>query len=60
MKTIEYQAVYFSKLTKPHYQELDMHKLNELGEEGWELVSIVSGQCIFKRAVTAQLDETKR
>ena len=51
MKKFEYREINFSMLTKPHYQSLDVARLNELGNEGWELVSIVSGQCIFKREV---------
>ena len=53
MKKFEYREINFSMLTKPHYQVLDIARLNELGDEGWELVSIVSGQCIFKREVAS-------
>ncbi|HDR7066942.1 TPA: DUF4177 domain-containing protein [Bacillus cereus] len=52
MKKIEYREIGFHKLTRPHYQELDIDKLNHLGKDGWELVVVVSGNCIFKREVT--------
>lgn len=46
---IEYKTVRFDMLTKPHYQQLDADKLNELGVDGWELINVFSGICVFKR-----------
>ena len=54
VKKFEYKAINFSELTRQRFQELDINKLNELGEKGWELVNVVNGQCIFKREVVAQ------
>lgn len=51
MKKYEYKKVDFQKLTRPHYSELDVNKLNELGAEGWEFVMIDSGECVFKREI---------
>lgn len=51
MNTYDYKTVPFSKLTKEHYQALDVNKLNELGLEGWELVCVVGGECVFKKLV---------
>ncbi|AMO25934.1 hypothetical protein Blue_111 [Bacillus phage Deep Blue] len=49
VKQFEYMKVPFHKLVEPHYQQLDVKKLNELGQEGWEIVVVASGECIFKR-----------
>ncbi|PLS18984.1 DUF4177 domain-containing protein [Bacillus sp. M6-12] len=49
MKTFEYKTVPFHQMTKGHYQELDVDKLNELGNEGWQFVTVVSGECLFQR-----------
>lgn len=48
MRKFEYKAVYYDKVSKRH-EEMDILKLNELGDEGWELVTIIGGQAIFKR-----------
>lgn len=50
MKAYEYKSVPFRKMISGHYQELDVDKLNELGNDGWGLVVIESGNCIFKRS----------
>lgn len=49
MKKYEYIAIYFNQLEKNH--ELDTDKLNGLGSEGWELTTVISGKCIFKREI---------
>lgn len=59
MKTFEYKSIYFTKLKVEHYQEFDVSKLNELGVEGWELVS-VGGRCVFKREIIKQSDQATR
>lgn len=51
MNTYDYKTVPFNTLTKPHYEQLDVAKLNELGIEGWELVGVFSGECVFKKLV---------
>lgn len=51
MKTYIYKAIPFQKLIKPHYTELDIEKLNEIGAEGWQFVTLQSGQCIFMKEV---------
>lgn len=51
MKAFEYKKVDTHRITEPHYQELDIKKLNELGVNGWELIGVISGQCIFKREI---------
>jgi hypothetical protein len=54
MEKFEYKSVGLRFLIKGHYQELDVNILNELGNDGWELVIIASGNCIFKRKIIAQ------
>lgn len=49
VKQFEYRKVPVHKLVEPHYQHLDVKKLNELGSEGWELIVVASGEYIFKR-----------
>jgi hypothetical protein len=51
MNQFIYKEIPVSKLVRPHYQELDIDKLNELGADGWQLVTIQSGNCIFMKAV---------
>lgn len=53
MKKFEYKSVGVRFLSKGQFQELDVDKLNELGKDGWELVSVVTGNCIFKRKMIA-------
>lgn len=55
MNTYDYKTVPFRDLEKPHYGQLDIEKLNELGMEGWELVCIVSGECVFKKLVKRRI-----
>ena len=45
----EYKKVSVQALKVDHYTNLDMNKLNVLGEDGWELILIASGEAIFKR-----------
>jgi hypothetical protein len=52
MKKYIYKKVYLPTLVEEHYQELDEKRLNELGQEGWELVTIVDNECIFKREIS--------
>jgi hypothetical protein len=47
----KYMEIGFDFLKDKDYQILDIKKLNSLGKEGWELMSIVNGQCIFKNRV---------
>jgi hypothetical protein len=47
----EYKKVYYHELKTPYYDQLDIEKLNSLGAEGWELVIVSSGECIFKKQV---------
>lgn len=58
MNTYDYKKVGMHLLTEPHYQSLDVKKLNELGLEGWELVAIASGECIFKKLVKRRIVNT--
>lgn len=47
----EYKSVWCKDLAIPHDTALDVSKLNLLGLDGWELVMISSGECIFKRKI---------
>lgn len=51
MKKFEYKKVRFNHLTEEHYHSLDVDKLNGQGSEGWELISVMGGECIFKREI---------
>jgi hypothetical protein len=44
MTMYEYKKVRLTEL-----DSLDVDKLNELGADRWELVTILGGTCIFKR-----------
>jgi hypothetical protein len=48
MVKYEYRKVPFSML-RDRYSELSLDKLNEFGAEGWQLVTVISGEVIFKR-----------
>ena len=49
-KKYEYKKVLLGKLSDPHYHSnLDVDKLQELGNEGWQFITISSGECIFMR-----------
>jgi hypothetical protein len=50
MNTYDYKEVSFREL-RNRDDQFDMEKLNALGLEGWELVCVISGQCIFKKLV---------
>jgi hypothetical protein len=50
MIKFEYKEVPFHSLS-PHHGQLSIKLLNELGAQGWELVTIISGECIFKRQI---------
>jgi len=51
-KQYEYKKVLVQKLSDPHYHgTLDADKLNELGKERWQFITISSGECIFMREV---------
>jgi hypothetical protein len=47
MRMFEYKKVLIRDLER--YSSLDVDKLNELGADRWELVTILGGMCIFKR-----------
>ncbi|UGO49116.1 hypothetical protein EMILIAHAH_17 [Bacillus phage vB_BanH_Emiliahah] len=52
-KKYEYKKVLLGKLADPHYHgNLDVDKLQELGNEGWQFITISSGECIFMRERT--------
>lgn len=51
MKSFEYKMMALSEMKNENSINPDVKKLNELGEEGWELILISNGQCIFKREV---------
>ncbi|UGO47601.1 hypothetical protein MCCARTNEY_13 [Bacillus phage vB_BanH_McCartney] len=52
-KKYEYKKVLLGKLSDPHYHgNLDVDKLQELGNEGWQFITISSGECIFMRERT--------
>ena len=50
-KKFEYKKVGFHEIKERHYDQIDEIKLNLEGQDGWELVTIVSGECIFKREI---------
>jgi hypothetical protein len=50
MNTYDYKEVSFREL-RNRDDQFDIEKLNKLGLEGWELVCVISGQCIFKKLV---------
>jgi len=53
MKKFEYNVIPLSK--KGHQNgvtyEVDEKVLNELGQEGWELISLANKQLVFKREI---------
>lgn len=50
MTKFEYMEISFKELKTENFQNIDTEKLNAVGKDGWELVSI-GGQCLFKRQV---------
>ncbi|WP_242243268.1 DUF4177 domain-containing protein [Bacillus cereus group sp. BfR-BA-01309] len=52
MKKFEYRMIDFQKLLKPDGVDIDVSKLNNLLYEGWNLVMINSGECVFRREVS--------
>jgi len=47
----EYLKISFSELKTPYFSEIET--MNEYGEEGWELITVIGGgDCIFKRVKT--------
>jgi hypothetical protein len=51
MIKFEYKKVACDGKMILRYGELSLEQLNSLGNEGWELVTIISGECIFKRQI---------
>ncbi|QEG13582.1 hypothetical protein MARVELLAND_51 [Bacillus phage vB_BspM_MarvelLand] len=52
-KRYEYKKIAIHKISEEHYHgTIKPSKLQELGNEGWQLVTISSGECIFIREVT--------
>lgn len=52
MKKFEYKKVSFWDLTDGYHSQLDVKHLNQLGQDGWELITAVNGEYIFKRQIT--------
>lgn len=51
MRKFEYKTVLYVHLVKPYDSGFDIKKFNELGNDGWEYIDLISGECIFKREI---------
>lgn len=55
VKKYEYQKIPIHHISEEHYHgTIKIQKLQKLGAEGWQLVTVSSGECIFVRERTEE------
>lgn len=49
MEEYRYMSIDESEFIDDYYKGIKLYKLGELGKEGWKFVSVINGECIFKK-----------